>query len=141
MVDELATKLINCFKRGNIAFICGNGGSWAESNHFSSEFTTHGMPVISLCNGESVSAIANDFSWDEVFSKQLKVLGKKGDILIGLSTSGKSKNILKAYKTAKKMGIEVIDWPREKKAKTPEETAKVQEEQLKLMHLIYLKFI
>jgi D-sedoheptulose 7-phosphate isomerase len=137
----ILAQIKECFKRGGKLLVCGNGGSSAETDHFVSEFVTHGFPAISLCNVATITAIANDYDFSEIFSRQVRVLGKKGDILIGLSTSGKSKNILKAYKEAKRMGIEVIDWPRPYPSRTQSEVAENQEYQLGLMHLVYLKLI
>lgn len=114
----------------------GNGGSSSENGHLVSEFVTHGIPAISLNQVDTITALANDYSYSVVFSKQLEVLGKPGDILIGLSTSGKSKNILKAYKTGKKLGMVIIDWPRKGK-----DTAEIQENQLKLMHKVYKEVV
>ena len=118
--------------RGNKILVCGNGGSSAEADHMASEFVTHGIPAISLNNPAIITAIANDHNYSEVFSRQVEILGNMGDVLIGLSTSGKSNNVLKAYKTAKKMGINIIDWPRKGK-----DTAQIQEYQLRLMHRVY----
>lgn len=112
----------------------GNGGSASECSHLVSEFVTHGLPAISLCEPATITAIANDYGYSWVFAKQLIVLGKEGDVLIGLSTSGKSKNINLAYKVSKAMKLEVLDWPRKGK-----DTAEIQENQLKLMHQVYKK--
>lgn len=125
-----------CMKDGGFVFVAGNGGSDSESHHLSSEFVTHGIRSMSLNNSATLTAIANDYSYKYVFSKQLQVLGSVGDIFIGLTTSGKSKNILRAYKTAKKIGMDIIDWPRKGK-----DTAEIQENQLHLMHLVYKKLI
>jgi D-sedoheptulose 7-phosphate isomerase/D-glycero-D-manno-heptose 1,7-bisphosphate phosphatase len=100
-------------------FICGNGGSAAIANHFEcdhkkilSEGTKNLNPqIISLCsNNPLLTAIANDFSYEEVFSKQLKYLAKKGDVLITISSSGKSKNIIKALNWSKKNNIKTISF-------------------------------
>ena len=123
-----------CIDKMGLIFVCGNGGSSAETEHLVSEFVTHGIPAISLNNPAVITALANDYSYDVIFSKQIEVLGHQGDILIGLSTSGKSKNILNAYRQAKKQGLVIIDWPRKGK-----DTAKIQEYQLKLMHRVYKK--
>ena len=120
----------------NIIYVMGNGGSSAEADHMVSEFVTHGIRAVSLNNPATITAIANDYSYEEVFSRQLETMAEEDDVLIGLSTSGKSKNILHAYKVAKKLGMIVIDWPRKGK-----DTAEIQEYQLKLMHKIYKKLI
>lgn len=112
----------------------GNGGSAAEVDHTVSEFVTHGIRAVSLCNPATITALANDYKYSEVFSRQVKVMCKFGDILIGFTTSGKSKNIIRAYEQAKKQLVEVIDWPRKGK-----DTAEIQEYQLRLMHRVYKK--
>ncbi len=131
-VQSIASDIIKCKEWCGKILVCGNGGSSAETDHMVSEFVTHGIPAISLNNPATITALANDFSYSEVFSRQIEVLGSCPDILIGLSTSGKSKNILKAYITARKLNIKVIDWPRKGK-----DTASIQEYQLKLMHRVY----
>ena len=134
IVDIFAPLLLEVKGRHKKIMAMGNGGSCAEADHLVSEFVTHGIPAISLCNPATITALANDYRYSEVFSRQVKVLGNMGDVLIGLSTSGKSKNILMAYRVAHKMGINTIDWPREGK-----DTAEIQEYQLKLMHQVYKK--
>lgn len=131
---RIASDIIKCFRNGNVCFVAGNGGSSAETDHLVSEFITHNLPAFSLNNSATITALANDYNYKFVFSKQLEVLGKGGDIFIGLTTSGKSENILQAYKTAKKIGMTVIDWPRKGK-----DAAEIQEYQLKLMHSVYKK--
>jgi len=103
----------------NTIFICGNGGSAAIANHFECdhkkilfEGTKNLNPkIISLCaNNPLITAIANDFSYEEIFLKQLQYLAKKGDILITISSSGKSKNIIKALKWSNKNNIRTISF-------------------------------
>ena len=91
----------NAFKSGNKLLLCGNGGSAADCNHIAAEFISRfqkeriSLPAISLsANNSIITAIANDYSFDDVFSRQIEGLGKKNDVLIAISTSGKSKNIL-----------------------------------------------
>ncbi|RLC81725.1 MAG: hypothetical protein DRJ03_19845 [Chloroflexi bacterium] len=93
------------FERGNKIMIAGNGGSATQAEHFAGELVCDGYPCIALTSIAIITAIANDFGYDYVFSKQLKALGKKGDIFIGLTTSGKSTNILKASNVARNKGI------------------------------------
>ena len=103
----------------NAIFVCGNGGSAAIANHFECdhkkilfEGTKNLNPkIISLCaNNPLITAIANDFSYEEIFLKQLQYLAKKGDILITISSSGKSKNIIKALKWSNKNNIRTISF-------------------------------
>ena len=112
--------------------ICGNGGSAQQANHFAAELIHEGLPAISLASDISViTATANDSGYENIFANQVLSLGKKGDILIGLSTSGKSQNILRAYEEARYLEMEVIDFP--KKGTTP----RCQEYHLKLIHQVW----
>ena len=112
-ISTLSQKIIKVFKRNNKLLICGNGGSAADSQHFSSELigrfekSRKSYPAISLTTDtSSITSISNDFSFEDIFSRQIEGLGKPGDMLISISTSGKSKNIIKAVKTAKRMKLE-----------------------------------
>jgi D-sedoheptulose 7-phosphate isomerase len=111
-----AVKLMShCFEGGNKLFFFGNGGSAADAQHLAAEFVNRyimdrpPLPAIALTTDPSIlTSIANDFSFNEVFAKQLKALGKEGDIAIGISTSGKSPNIIKAFEVAKEMGMKTV---------------------------------
>jgi len=130
--NEIVTRLTKCFERGNRAFICGNGGSAQQANHFAAELVHEGYPAISLCSDISViTAIANDEGYENIFRDQLMALAEEGDILICLSTSGKSKNILKTFYWAKCHDLEIIDFPRKG------DTAHCQEYHLHLIHKIW----
>jgi D-sedoheptulose 7-phosphate isomerase len=107
--------MVECLRAGGKIMACGNGGSAADAQHFAAELIgrfereRQELAAIALTTDSSIlTAIGNDYSYDEVFSKQVRGLGKKGDILLGISTSGNSKNVLKAIEAAKKMGIKVI---------------------------------
>lgn len=130
---QLVKQISSCFARGNKILICGNGGSSAEASHFSEELIAHGFPAIALNDPCVITALANDYSYEEVFGKYILALGKEGDILIVLTTSGKSRNILYAQAIAIGLEMEVIEWPRNK-GKTTEE---IQDNQLKLIHKVY----
>ena len=102
------------------------------ANHFATELVHEGLRAQSLTNDPILlTALANDFSFEDIFVKQLKALAKKGDLFVGLSTSGKSRNLLNAYKWCKDSELEYIDFPR--KGITP----RCQEYQLKLLHQIW----
>ena len=110
--EKTAEKIISCFKNNGKLLICGNGGSASDSNHLAAEFVNKYMkdrkplPAISLAaNTSNITAIGNDYSFDYTFSKQVEALGNGNDVLICISTSGKSKNIIEALKTAKKKKI------------------------------------
>jgi D-sedoheptulose 7-phosphate isomerase len=112
IIVKTAQKILDCIKNGGKILICGNGGSAADSNHLAAEFINKylinrlPLPAISLTSNQSnLTSIGNDYSFDLVFSKQVDALGKSGDILIAISTSGLSKNILEAIKSAKKKSM------------------------------------
>lgn len=112
MVMSLANLAVETLKNGNKILICGNGGSAADAQHFAAELTGRykseriSLPAIALTTDTSaITAIGNDYGYDEVFARQLSGVGNSGDLLIGISTSGNSTNILKALKIAKQKGI------------------------------------
>jgi len=107
--------LIETLKNGNKVLLCGNGGSAADCQHWAAEMTGRflkerkSLGFIALTtNTSELTSIGNDYSFDKVFSRQVEGLGEKGDILVCISTSGKSKNVIAAAKVAKKKGIKVI---------------------------------
>lgn len=107
--------VVNCLQSGGKVMACGNGGSAADAQHFAAELIgrfereRQELAAIALTTDSSIlTAVGNDYSYDDVFYKQVRGLGKKGDILLGISTSGNSKNVIKAIKAAKKMGIKII---------------------------------
>lgn len=116
-IEALVAKILGVFKSGSrIAFV-GNGGSAAEAMHLAAEFTgrcvVNHRPLPALCLNESQSAltaIANDFGVNEMFSRQVQAHLRQGDLLIALTTSGKSENIRRAIKSAREKNIEVIVW-------------------------------
>lgn len=111
---DISFEIAEAFKRGNKVLICGNGGSMADADHFAEEFTgrfrsnREALPVISLSNSSHLSCVSNDFGFKYVFAREIEAFGKPGDILIGLSTSGNSKNIILALKKAKEMELKTI---------------------------------
>ena len=113
-INYFVKKVYDTIKNKNKILICGNGGSAADAQHLSAEFLVRlnpkvnrkPYPVISLAlDSSTMTACGNDFNFDKIFSRNLEALGKKGDILIVISTSGKSKNILNVLKQSKKMKI------------------------------------
>jgi len=111
-VVRMAESIAAALMKGNAIFTCGNGGSAADAQHIAGELVgrfrhkTRGYHAASLTTNSSiVTALANDFSFDEVFSRQLESMGREGDILLALSTSGSSKNLLRAVEAAKRLGI------------------------------------
>jgi len=113
--EKCATLISSALKNQNTIFWCGNGGSAAESSHLAVELigrfknNRRSLPSLSLnADSSAITCIANDFGYGEIFSRQLEGLGKKGDVLVVLSSSGKSENILKVLEKAKEMGITSI---------------------------------
>ncbi len=111
-IDKVATLCINAIQGGQKIIFIGNGGSAADAQHLAAEFVSHfvfnrpGLPAIALTTDTSViTAIANDYGYDVLFKRQIEAIGNRGDILIALSTSGRSKNILTGIKAAQEKGI------------------------------------
>jgi D-sedoheptulose 7-phosphate isomerase len=107
--------MTDCLRSGGKVMACGNGGSAADAQHFAAELIgrfereRQELAAIALTTDSSIlTAVGNDYSYDEVFSKQVRGLGKPGDILLGISTSGNSKNVVKAIEAAKKLGMKII---------------------------------
>lgn len=114
-VQECIALLVHAFKSGNKVLFCGNGGSAADAQHLAAEFTGRfytdrdALPAEALhCNTSYLTAVANDYSFDVVYSRMIKGIGNKGDVLIGLSTSGNSANIYNAFEAAKEKGMITI---------------------------------
>jgi D-sedoheptulose 7-phosphate isomerase len=110
-----AELIIESIKSGGKVMICGNGGSAADAQHMAGEFlckfykVREPMPAIALTADTSIlTSIANDFSYDKVFSRQVSGIGRRGDVLIGISTSGTSKNVFEAFSIAREKGITTI---------------------------------
>lgn len=114
-VAQAVVAMVDCLRSGGKVMACGNGGSAADAQHFAAELIgrfereRQELAAIALTTDTSIlTAVGNDYSYEEVFSKQVRGLGKKGDILLGISTSGNSKNVVKAIEAAKKIGINII---------------------------------
>lgn len=114
-IIEASTTIIDKIKSGGSIYFCGNGGSAADAQHLAAElsgrfyFDRQPLSADALhCNTSFLTAVANDYSYDVIYSRLLKGLGRKGDVLVGLSTSGNSKNIVNAFNQAKEMGIQTI---------------------------------
>lgn len=114
-VERAALAIIGAFKNNNRVFFCGNGGSAADSQHIAAEFIgrfqreRRALPAIALTTDSSIlTCLSNDYSYDIVFSRQIEALGNKGDVLVGISTSGKSANVIKAFQRAKEIGMTTI---------------------------------
>jgi D-sedoheptulose 7-phosphate isomerase len=157
MIQTLATVsqlITTAFKNGNKVLFCGNGGSAADAQHLAAEFSGRfytdrdALPAEALhVNTSYLTAVANDYSYDVVYARLIKGIGKKGDVLIGLSTSGNSKNIIEAFKVAKEKEMITIGFTGETGGKMKElghylfnvpstDTPRIQESHILLGHII-----
>lgn len=114
-IQNAADMIADCYKAGNKVLLCGNGGSASDSQHIEGELVGRfklnrkALPAIALTsNPTTVTAISNDFGFDDVFDRQMEAYGKSGDILIAISTSGKSANVINAIKRASLLGIKTV---------------------------------
>ncbi len=120
-------QIIDCYSRGNKIYFCGNGGSFADAQHLAADLSGRFMfdrePLEVVLLGSNVSyltAVANDYSYEDIFSRELKSSMKDGDILISFSTSGKSKNIIKAIEESKNKSVLSISFVGENKSQISE---------------------
>jgi D-sedoheptulose 7-phosphate isomerase len=113
-ITEAGNAIITSINNGGKVISCGNGGSMCDAMHFAEELTgrfrenREAIPAISISDSSHISCIANDYGYDEVFSRFVNSLGKKEDVLLAISTSGNSTNIIKAVDAAKEKGIFVV---------------------------------
>jgi D-sedoheptulose 7-phosphate isomerase len=116
-IIDSANAISDCFRREKKLLICGNGGSAADAQHMAAEFVNRlsneferpGLPAIALTTDTSfLTSYANDYGYDGVFERQVTALGQRNDVLIGISTSGNSRNVIKAVTAARKMGLMTI---------------------------------
>ncbi|MCX6181641.1 MAG: D-sedoheptulose 7-phosphate isomerase [Bacteroidetes bacterium] len=112
---KVADEIVKCFQNDGKVLFCGNGGSAADAQHLAAEFSGRFYydrpPLFSEAlhvNTSYITAVANDYSYDEIYARLIQAKGKKGDILIGLSTSGNSNNVVRAFEQARKQGMIVI---------------------------------
>lgn len=120
-IESSVEVITNAFKNGNAVYFAGNGGSAADAQHLAAEFSGRfykdrkALPSDALhCNSSYLTAVANDYNYDVIYSRLLEGLAKKGDVLVGISTSGNSKNIIKAFEMAESMGVTTIAFTGEK---------------------------
>jgi len=113
-VANAAAIMAGCLKNGGKIISCGNGGSLCDATHFAEELTGRfrndrgPLPAMAINDPAYLTCVGNDYSFDVVFSRCVEAFGKSGDVLLAISTSGSSKNILKAAETAKNLGMKVI---------------------------------
>lgn len=143
----------DAIRRGNKIIFCGNGGSAADSQHLAAElvgklaFNRPGMAGIALTvDSSALTAIGNDFGYEHVFSRQLEAVGRPGDLIVGISTSGRSRNVVAAFEVAKKIGIGTVAMTGVRRgpmaeiadawlAAPHEETQKIQEAHIVMGHI------
>lgn len=153
-ISKVSEEIINAFKNDKKVLICGNGGSAADAQHIAAElsgkFYFDREPLFAEAlhvNTSYLTAVANDYSYDEVYSRLVKAKGKKGDILIGISTSGNSKNIVNAMEVANNIGMITVGMTGENGGKIKEickhlinvpstDTPRIQEAHITIGHII-----
>jgi D-sedoheptulose 7-phosphate isomerase len=114
-ICDVVNVIVAAFKNGNRVYFCGNGGSAADAQHLAAEFSGRfytdrkALPAEALhCNTSYLTAVANDYGYDVVYSRMIDGIGQKGDVLVGLSTSGNSANIIKAFETAREKSMTTV---------------------------------
>jgi D-sedoheptulose 7-phosphate isomerase len=153
-IEAIANICRQAIRNGHKILFCGNGGSAADSQHLAAEFVgrfvkeRRGLPAIALTTDTSIlTAVGNDYGYNDVFRRQVEALGNKGDVIIGISTSGNSGNVVEAFTQAKQQGLHVIAFtgPKDSKMSALAEvalqvpapvTARVQECHILVGHMI-----
>ncbi len=153
-IEEVTTLIIDTFRNGNKVLFCGNGGSAADAQHLAAEFSGRfykdrkPLPSEALhCNTSYLTAVANDYGYDQVYSRVVQGSGRQGDVLIGLSTSGNSVNITNALQAAKEIGMITVGFTGEGGGKMKgycdylldvpsKDTPRIQEAHIMIGHII-----
>jgi D-sedoheptulose 7-phosphate isomerase len=153
-VNDCVSAIVAAFENGKKVLFCGNGGSASDAQHLAAEFSGRfytdrdALPAEALhCNTSYITAVANDYSYDVIYSRLLKGIGNAGDVLVGLSTSGNSKNIIKAFEMAKEKGMITIAFTGSSGGKLKaladhlinvpsDDTPRIQESHITLGHII-----
>lgn len=150
---KAADKMTQCIASGHKILIFGNGGSAADAQHIAAEFVNrfrierHPLPSIALTTDTSIiTSIGNDYHFDEIFSKQVYALGNRGDIAMGISTSGNSKNVIRAMEVAKEKGLinigvggpggKIVELSDIAVSVNSDVTARIQETHITVMHIL-----
>lgn len=113
-IENAANLIVDAIHNGGKIISCGNGGSMCDAMHFAEELTGRyrenrkPIPALAISDSSHLSCVSNDFGYDQVFSRYVEALGKKGDVLLGISSSGNSKNIIEAIQSAKNKGMTTI---------------------------------
>ena len=153
-IERVVVVIVEAFLDGKRVYFCGNGGSAADAQHLAAEFSGRfykdrkALPAEALhCNTSYLTAVANDYSFDVIYSRMIDGIGKEGDVLIGLSTSGNSENIIKAFEVAKQKRMITVAFTGETggKMKTisdylinvpSKDTPRIQESHITIGHII-----
>ena len=153
-INVVTTAITDAFKNGNSVYFAGNGGSAADAQHLAAEFSGRfykdrkALPSDALhCNTSYLTAVANDYSYDVIYARLLEGLAKPGDVLVGISTSGNSANIVKAFEMAKTIGVVTVGFTGAKGGKMKElsdylinipsnTTPRIQESHILVGHII-----
>lgn len=153
-VEEVVHEIVRCYENGGKVLFCGNGGSAADAQHLAAElsgrfyFDRHPLFAEALhVNSSYVTAVGNDYGFDEIFARLVMAMGNKNDVLIGLSTSGNSPNILKAFSEANSLGMITVGFTGETGGKLADQcsyllnvpskdTPRIQEVHITLGHII-----
>ena len=113
-IENAANLIVDAIHNGGKIISCGNGGSMCDAMHFAEELTGRyrenrkPIPALAISDSSHLSCVSNDFGYDQVFSRYVEALGKKGDVLLAISSSGNSKNVIEAISNAKKNGMKTI---------------------------------
>lgn len=153
-INQISSVIIEAYRKKNKVILFGNGGSAADAQHIAGELVNRlhlereALPAIALTTDSSVlTSIANDYDYSRIFARQVEALAKEGDVVIGISTSGSSSNVIEAVKTAKEKGAKTVGFTGNKGGKLAElvdfvisvpsdETARVQESHITILHII-----
>ena len=153
-IMDCVNVIVNAFEKGNKVLFCGNGGSASDAQHLAAEFSGRfytdrdALPAEALhCNTSYITAVANDYGYDVIYSRLLKGTGKTGDVLVGLSTSGNSKNIINAFEAAREKKMITIAFTGASGGKLKkhadhlinvpsDDTPRIQESHITLGHII-----
>lgn len=153
-VQQITDAVVSAFESGHRVMFCGNGGSAADAQHLAAEFSgrfyknRRALPSDALhCNSSYLTAVANDYSYDDIYSRLVDGTMEKGDVLIGISTSGNSPNIVKAFETARTKGIITVGFTGASGGKMKDlsdyllnipstDTPRIQESHIMLGHII-----
>ena len=154
MLEKLAVKIMDSLKNGGKVLLCGNGGSASQAQHIAAEFVgrfkreRRGLASIALTTDTSIlTAVGNDYGYEQIFSRQVESLGRAGDVLIGISTSGNSPNVIRATELALALGLTVASFTGRKGGKLAsmvplvfrapsDDTSHIQEAHITALHAL-----